>query len=637
MPRNPSTPLSNASNPTPGSSGTTTPRTRRACDACRQRKIKCDGATPQCDWCRHHGDICAFTRTRGSRRRRTRSSKLEETNLIERMNRIEYILTTNLRERHEFLEESGRGSPGALRPAKSESADSKSLSPEVPNPRQIYMASYKLGDVNLFHGVPYLSRSGRRWIGFRNDEDGLANINDKVPGPLWHNQHHLPRYEHLSVTKIRDLPPRQAVQSSLEAYQRSEFSNILPVIDPVLFSATIEEAYEHGPSDSYEALPQKASIFAFLAVGGLLGESDETLCSPQDIEGCEIAFQLLSSDLMRAKAGNEVVDALMMIAVYQFCCGKIHTTDIILSLASRFLFMLGAHLYPGPELDGLPVESQSLEARTVLHQRDLFWICYTLDREITFRTGRAPVIHDTSCDLTFPASYLKQISPGYNGPWRLPGDLRLSTIKSKAYEKLYSPHSRHKSDAELLKDIRELDSLLESWRLSHPAESRPTLSFSDKNNPASLPSLLIRLEYYHCVTTIHQASSRCKDWTNGHDLDGGLSSSMELALKSSRCLLSCLHSAVAILPPNLFWVILFYPLSAELILVCHILLNPSGKTALSDLTLLKQCLSFVKQRFPKPLTASGVQARQQTRIHEATEEVVQLAETAVRQSRQPDS
>ncbi|KAL4998616.1 putative C6 transcription factor [Aspergillus recurvatus] len=37
-------------------------RIARSCDACYLRKIKCDAATPRCDWCSHHGLACTFDR-----------------------------------------------------------------------------------------------------------------------------------------------------------------------------------------------------------------------------------------------------------------------------------------------------------------------------------------------------------------------------------------------------------------------------------------------------------------------------------------------------------------------------------------------------------------------------------------------
>jgi len=347
------------------------------------------------------------------------------------------------------------------------------------------------------------------------------------------------------------------------------------------------------------------------------------------------------------------------------------TLDIMLSLACRFLFMLDAHLYPGDDLDGLPSESRDIEIRTILHRRDLFWICYILDKEITFRTGRPPIINDRSCDLTFPKDYWRQVTAEVP---RLPGDLRLSLIKSKAYEELYSPHALKKSDAEILKDIRELDDLLENWRQSLPPEYRPTLTFSQeahrmpKGRGLTIPSLFLRLEYHHCMTTIHRASRRCKDWPDNHRLDEGLGSSLGLALEASRSLLSYLHFAEEVLIPNLFWyvsdsaqtssqacsfhaynrlvtqkltpcfrptrIVIFYPLSAKLTLFGNILLNPSSPTASSDLNILSNTVEYVKGMFHRASGFSDTQLLHLKRVTEFLTELVTLAKTAILQSRQ---
>ena len=221
--------------------------------------------------------------------------------------------------------------------------------------------------------------------------------------------------------------------------------------------------------------------------------------------------------------------------------------------------MLGGHLYPGAETDSLPSHSLSLETRRTLHLRDVFWICYVVDKEITFRTGRPPIINDTACDLTFPEYYWQQIQQDFQGAPRLPGDLRLTLIKSKAYDKLYSPNALRKADAEILKDIRELDEMLENWRLSLPPRRRPTLSFSQQRSHVlnkdnfDMMTFLIRLEYHHCMTTIHQASSRCTNWAGNHRTAEGLGSSLDLALESSRSLLLYFTSVEHHLTPHIFW------------------------------------------------------------------------------------
>lgn len=153
----------------------------------------------------------------------------------------------------------------------------------------------------------------------------------------------------------------------------------------------------------------------------------------------------------------------------------------------------------------------------------------------------------------------------------LPGDLRLTLIKSKTCKLLYSALALRKSDAELLRDIRELDDELERWRLSVPERYRPALSLPRTSPPGGLQraqgqegsqkgsgggcyfqvpgrkqeqeqeqgqgqgqkqghgygksydhtmsaesvrTILINLQYHHLVATIHQATGRCRAWQN---------------------------------------------------------------------------------------------------------------------------
>ncbi|KIW67047.1 hypothetical protein, variant [Phialophora macrospora] len=627
MSQTPESPISDP--PTAGSSGTSTPRTRHACDSCYRRKIRCDGGTLPCDWCRHHNASCTFNRVQGGRKRRQAGSiKLRKKNIIRRMERIEQILTANF----ERPEAANHDPPPAGTTVLSDSP--------IDAVGQIFLSYYQLGDINVFHGVPLLSQDGQRWIGFRYEDSDPG----KRQVPLWHNQQTpVPSGSPLRAG-IQALPDRSIVEAYLTFYKTSDFANHLPLVDPVLFALTIEEAYSPTLTDSRRTSLIKAYIHAFLAVCALTDGQKEGLIPALDVKVDDVAEQL-TADLFGARASTEAADTLMILVFYQFSCGNIHSADLTLSLASRILFMLGAHLYPGKAIDEIPEERQDLETRTTLHRRDLFWICYTLDMEITFRTGRPPIMTNTSCDLTFPAYYQRQISPGFTGVSRLPGDLRLSIIKSQAYEKLYSPHSLNNSDADILRDIRGLDDMLETWRLSLPAECRPTLTFSDDTkcspkdfSPKNISPFLLRLEYHHCMTTIHQASSRCKNWTHNRTIDEGLTSSMELALESSRSLLSYLNSMgrPAFLP-KLFWVVLFYPISASLILFSNILLNPSSPSAACDLRQLGECVEYVQKNFDSNVGLSESNWSHMKHVRRAAEEVFRLAQKAIAQGTQLES
>ncbi|KAH0531392.1 hypothetical protein TsFJ059_000229 [Trichoderma semiorbis] len=233
------------------------------------------------------------------------------------------------------------------------------------------------------------------------------------------------------------------------------------------------------------------------------------------------------------------------------------------------------------------------------HLRDLFWTCYSLDKDLCIRTGQPSCLSDIHCDLTLPPDYSvmqnrhiqshtipdlgNRTVPMY--PW----ELLLSQLKSRAYDALYSPMAHRKSQCELLESIRVLDESLEQWRLSLPPDFRPTLTFG-KMTPVSadvsMQSSMVRLAYYHFVAIIHRASGRCMAQSPGNYHEG-VRSSFNLSLDASRSTLVYLRVALHVITDDCFWVIIYYPISAILALFSNILSSPLDETAPGDLEILK--------------------------------------------------
>lgn len=240
---------------------------------------------------------------------------------------------------------------------------------------------------------------------------------------------------------------------------------------------------------------------------------------------------------------------------------------MLLSVSSRLIFTLGGHVWPPPEFTGDRTPGTSPHAFTPSvaqsHLRTLFWICYINDKELSLRTGRPPSMNDYECDLS-PADKedIERVSPeSMTGLGSIDScflsHVRLSVIKSRTYTLLYSARALRKTDAELLHDIRELDDDLEKWRVSLLPEYRP--SASPPQEPASrfgdeIRAIILRLEYHHCMATIHQASSRCQAWMeNAGGVMEGVSSSLELAVEASRSSLLHLHRARSAIVHHCFW------------------------------------------------------------------------------------
>jgi hypothetical protein len=173
---------------------------------------------------------------------------------------------------------------------------------------QIFLSYYQLGDINVFHGVPFLSQDGQKWIGFRYED----NDPEKCQVPLWQNQQNPTQSGSPLRAGIRELPHRSIVEAYLTFYKTSDFANHLPLVDPVLFALTIEEAYSSTATNNRRTSLIKAYIYAFLAVCALTGGQEERLIPALDVKVDDVAEQL-TSDLFAAKASTEAADTLMML------------------------------------------------------------------------------------------------------------------------------------------------------------------------------------------------------------------------------------------------------------------------------------------------------------------------------------
>jgi len=181
---------------------------------------------------------------------------------------------------------------------------------------QTSSTGYQLGDINLFHGVPFFLHPGQQWAGFQTGAVDVVFSHDDVQCPLWQNQQagwpSLSRLEALEHGITTELPGRDSLEPYLDLYQSSPVSNAFPIADPVLFPATIEKAYQSDPSSWHDVLPAKACIFSFLAFVSMVCNPDEKTLPLIDMARCETAAHLLILDISNTRVSTEVVDAIMM-------------------------------------------------------------------------------------------------------------------------------------------------------------------------------------------------------------------------------------------------------------------------------------------------------------------------------------
>ncbi|KAL4953201.1 hypothetical protein BDW69DRAFT_200338 [Aspergillus filifer] len=606
------------------------PRRSTACDACFRRKIKCDSARPRCNWCFHRQADCTYSRRPGATVRKKRhedivSSTTQKRNLIDRIRHIDQLRA-----------ESGLRDPLVLMGENSspcqngDSSTSVELIQLQPSPWIIHFAGWKIGDLSPeYAATPSILSGGLQWI--------ESKTGTTFPFPKFHKAPW--EKARLSPTSLRGvpqpsttslaLPSRGVLDRYLDAYWSSAVHTIFPVIDTELFTRTINTAYsrsETGPCQS-----SRACIFALLAlISGV--DYARAHCSvpvPPNIPRDDFILeaQRLLALIVCDGLNLETLQANVIMGYVRLMTGDVQTSTQFISIASRSIIAVGIHTMGDPEQMPQIAGADPIEMRANKHLRNLFWLCYLLDKDLALRTGQSHCLKDEDCNLQLPREYVVNLcsrvtypAPFSSGDGPLfPVELRLSLIKSRIFNALYSYQGLQKSDAEIIKLIRELDDDLEHWRLSIPPDLRPTLTYGKtvhkSPNTMTMVLIIIHLNYYFCVNIVHLAGSRCESWRStcsSDDMMNGLRSSLTMSVAASRSLLLFLQDSESSISTGSFWSLLFYTMSGILTLFCNLLELPMATTAAEDIHLLARTEHTTERIFSRQISeidqASHIQA-----------------------------
>ncbi|PCH02320.1 Transcription factor [Penicillium occitanis (nom. inval.)] len=405
------------------------------------------------------------------------------------------------------------------------------------------------------------------------------------------------------------LPSRSTMEKYARAWCSSIHFLVFPVISLDLFQRTLDLVYGSRDVKDYTgSASAKAALYAFLSIITIIEFTKEDAPHGPSCEFYAAKAQSYLVDIIQ-ESTMEGLQALTTLILATIFSGDYKKAAMFVTMASRIAYALGGHKNPFESQHG---ESSAYNtSRPECHIRNLFWLCYTFDKELALRTGQPPSISDDNCDLTLPPGYIELQNSNICCPDVVidnttvplyPWDPRLSVIKSRTYKLLYSESAMRKSKSEILQHIRELDDALEQWRLSLSREFRPTLTFSeDTLFPSALATqpIMLRLAYHHCVIIIHSASNRCRELSVG-DLgmqEIGVASSLGLSVEASRSSLLYLQAALPNIAGECFWVILFYVVSSIVTILGHMISNPNDSKSASDLKLLMQVSDLV-QSFP---------------------------------------
>lgn len=337
-----------------------------------------------------------------------------------------------------------------------------------------------------------------------------------------------------------ELPDYHRLLQCVDQYETSRLMQMTPVIDPDSFRQIMEHSYNlyppHRVSNSV-----KACLVCFFHYFHALRYGPTRITEyKSQYEKHSKAIRSFYLHILGEPTSKEGLQALIMMALLAPLSGDGQYAVSYFSAAIQMVFELGGHIM--------------IEHR---HLRNLFWLCYTLDKGPFIYPNDPPsLIDDALCDLSLPPGYETRFCQNFVliGPHApsdgalFPVDLRLSILRSSIRNRLLVARNRNKPISDTMRDIRELDSELEEWRNCLPPSwklitlsQNPLLSSIEG---VSFDLFLVQLGYYWCMRTIHRANESLMALsTTHHELQGCVLSSSALCLAASRSALIRLYTS----------------------------------------------------------------------------------------------
>ncbi|KAJ5777368.1 hypothetical protein N7520_000614 [Penicillium odoratum] len=438
----------------------------------------------------------------------------------------------------------------------------------------LHFSGLKQPPVTLVWGVPKFSSEAESWARSRAGQPMSFAMAYERESLAQHSSHQDAEIMQMRVHMLTplELPDLQLVDSFLQVYTESGLRRRYPVIDPALFRETVDLAYKKVSGSPLAGNASRAAcIYAFLAMKSLICEDEDQTYALIDVELCTLKARCLMAEALNEEASLETLQAATMLvsmslsfipevslsaivqqALHGIIFGSLQTASLFNTVAVRLLFMLGGHtLAPAANLPWC-FESSAIISQQL---RNLFWLCYVIDKDVSFRAGQPPCINDADCDLTLPPHYFESLYSAYIPEDLLghftptfPFDVRLSIVKSRIYTALYALSTVQKSRLDVEQTIRSIEHTLAEF-------------------PSTAGSNAIR-------------------------------SPLEISVEASRLML--LQYGIQSCPelPEISWIVTFHILLAAMVIFWNILQNPSAGHAWQDLQLLRGASRKLENLYP---------------------------------------
>ncbi|KAF3273564.1 hypothetical protein TWF970_008932 [Orbilia oligospora] len=322
-----------------------------SCDACRERKVKCDATdTTSCSECSSRSVKCQFTKETNRRMSSIKQVQDLEKQLAQAKAQIQYLKTASRNNSAESASEINLNIPEL-------GAEPPKRTPPPPNPN---LASIRSHLRDYCRGV------------YRPPPPYRINGQQKQFDP-----------------PMPELPPRPVADHLLTQFNAT-VHNVVPILHWPTFASACEALYQHG--DLSKVSPSWLSTFFAVLSCGLLFTADANILAMYPDRGK--SFSMISrqlTDLFNDEFSIDHVRAALLMAVYltEINCKSAAWTW--LGSTVRIAQDIGLHRETGP----WPVIEGEMRRR-------VWWGVYVWDRLLSVEMGRPLMILDADCDVGLP-------------------------------------------------------------------------------------------------------------------------------------------------------------------------------------------------------------------------------------------
>ncbi|KAK9772816.1 putative Fungal-specific transcription factor domain-containing protein [Seiridium cardinale] len=389
----------------------------RACDACRKKKIRCEPTKDKCLQCIKFKSRCHFTPISGSRKIRKPAEN-------------EYIIE---------LEERVKEMEGQLQIAYELNFQAGRPPHQPTNPGNILhdllSGNHQIQDPNL---------------AFWNEPS--PNLMDLVV-PQRNIVSSFPRY--------LDLPSKSSALILIEEGFRS-FNRYFPIFDEQKFIKSFDARYSAA---GFQDLAWWASVNVALS----MGHTFRAIRTSQSKHDMALSYGYIQnvlgvvSQLIALPDSLAAIQSLLGTILILEGTPKSQMCPVLMATAMGMAQALGLH-----RRDRDPPGLSLLE---IEERRNVFWIAYWMEKNISCLRRQASVQDDDDIDVELPTGTVSEPHLLSHGPATiniLNSRIGLAIIQGQIYKRLFSVQAERQCEAQRAAAALELSGLLACWRASVP-------------------------------------------------------------------------------------------------------------------------------------------------------------------------